>query len=446
MTEVIGIHALFGAFMAGVIMPDNMKFRNLFIEKVEDVSLVLLLPLFFVFTGLRTKIGLLNDGHLWGIAAIIIAVAVIGKFVGSALAARFVGQSWRESLIIGALMNTRGLMELVVLNIGYDLHILSDEIFTMLVLMALITTFMTGPLLDLINWMIPDKSDEQTASASGTRYSILVSFGSPERGRTLLRLANSFIRKSPDNSSVTALHVSLSNELNQFNSTEYERESFRYVKQEAKRLDLPVVTLFKPTVDIDKEITDTANAGQFDLLMIGIGRSVFEGSLLGRILGFTTKLINPERLYETITGKEPLFENTVFDDRTRQLIKNAKVPVGIVIDKDLEKVENVFVPIFSIQDSFLLVYAQKLIHHNNARVIILDAIGIIRQHPELKESIRSIEQVAPNHIALYQDKKLEREFMLKQDLMIISHDSWRKAVETHSIWLTHTPSVLIMKP
>ena len=432
--------------MAGVIMPVTLNFRAIFIEKVEDVALVLLLPLFFVFTGLRTDIGLLNGTHLWIITFFVIVVAVVGKFFGSALAAKFVGQSWKDSLVIGALMNTRGLMELVVLNIGKDLHVLNDEIFAMMVIMALVTTFMTGPILDFLNWIAPDKkSIGETKLAPTTKYNILISFGSPERGRTLLRLANSFIKKTPENASVTALHVSLSNDLNQFNSEEYERDSFQLIQSESEQLQLPVVTLFKPTVDIDKEITDTANSGNFDLLLIGIGRSVFEGSLLGRILGFTTKLINPERLYETITGKEPLFENTVFDDRTRQLIKSAKVPVGIVIDKNLEEVKNVFVPIFSIHDSFLLVYAQKLIHHSDARIIILDSSGIIKTHPELKESIRMIEQVAPNHISLQSNPKLDKEFMAQQDLMLISHDSWKKAVETQSIWLTNTPSVLILK-
>jgi Kef-type K+ transport system membrane component KefB len=119
-TEVIGIHALFGAFLAGVIMPSNANFRNLFIEKIEDISLILLLPLFFVFTGLRTQIGLLNDPYLWKICGFIILVAVTGKFFGSAIASKFVGQNWRDSLIIGTLMNARGLIELVVLNIGYD--------------------------------------------------------------------------------------------------------------------------------------------------------------------------------------------------------------------------------------------------------------------------------------------------------------------------------------
>ena len=146
-----------GAFMAGAIMPDITKFRNVFIEKVEDVALILLLPLFFVFTGLRTQIGLIGDPELLRITGYIILVAVAGKFVGSALAAKFVGQNWRDSLTIGALMNTRGLMELVVLNIGFDLGVLSPEVFTMMVIMALVTTFMTGPAIDLINFIFKRK-------------------------------------------------------------------------------------------------------------------------------------------------------------------------------------------------------------------------------------------------------------------------------------------------
>jgi len=110
------------------------------------------LPLFFVLTGLRTQIGLLNDGNLWPMCGLIILVAILGKFFGSSITARFVGIPWKDSLSIGALMNTRGLMELIVLNIGYDLGILSPEVFAMLVLMALVTTFMTAPSLDLINY------------------------------------------------------------------------------------------------------------------------------------------------------------------------------------------------------------------------------------------------------------------------------------------------------
>jgi len=447
-TEVIGIHALFGAFLAGVTMPNNVNFRSLFIEKVEDVSVVLLLPLFFVFTGLRTQIGLLNEPHLWMICGLIILVAVSGKFLGSTLAAKFVGQSWRESLSIGALMNTRGLMELVVLNIGYDLGVLSPQIFAMLVIMALVTTFMTGPALDIINKLMSGRKTiaithptEQTI-----KYNILISFSSPQKGVSLLQLANTLVKKSTRSTNITMLHLSPSNELNQFNQEEYERESLQPVEAAAKKMQLPITTLFKPSLQIDTEISQTANAGNFDLLLIGIGRSVFEGTLLGRIFGFTTKIINPERLYGTITGRERLFEHSLFDERIKSIIKNAKMPVGIFIDRQVKKIEDVFVPVFSISDSFLLIYAQKLIHNNNAKVIVVDSMGVIKQNPELRESIHSIEQAAPNHISLHDENNIDREFLVDQDLMLISLDSWKKAIENQTRWLPQTPSTLILRP
>lgn len=156
-TEAIGIHALFGAFMAGTIMPEN-KLRTILAEKIEDLALVLLLPLFFVVTGLRTQIGLLNSPELWAVTLLIILVAIAGKFGGSTIAAKFVGQSWKDSMIIGSLMNTRGLMELVVLNIGYDLGILNAEVFAMMIIMALVTTFMTGPMLNIIQKIYKNQS------------------------------------------------------------------------------------------------------------------------------------------------------------------------------------------------------------------------------------------------------------------------------------------------
>lgn len=149
-TSLIGIHELFGAFMAGVIMPREFNFRENFIEKIEDVSIVLLLPVFFIFSGLRTKIGLINDWSEWLICLMVILVAVAGKFGGCFAASRVVGKNWKDSLSIGILMNTRGMMELIILNIGYELGILSSEIFTIFVLMALATTFLTNPCLNLI--------------------------------------------------------------------------------------------------------------------------------------------------------------------------------------------------------------------------------------------------------------------------------------------------------
>ncbi len=149
-TEFIGIHALFGAFLLGAILPKTDGFAATLAEKIEDLVLVFLLPLFFAVSGLRTQVGLLNTAQGWALFGLILAAACIGKFGGSALAARFTGLTWRESSAIGVLMNTRGLMELVVLNIGLDLGVISPTLFTMMVLMALLTTFITSPLLQLI--------------------------------------------------------------------------------------------------------------------------------------------------------------------------------------------------------------------------------------------------------------------------------------------------------
>ena len=150
LTETIGIHALFGAFVAGVVMPPSTEFRIFLKDKLEAFGSYALLPLFFAFTGLRMQVGLLNDLKGWLLCAVIIVVAIAGKLGGSMLMSRWTGMTWSRSFSIGVLMNTRGLVELVVLNIGYDLGILPGRIFTMMVLMALVTTFMTGPLLSLV--------------------------------------------------------------------------------------------------------------------------------------------------------------------------------------------------------------------------------------------------------------------------------------------------------
>jgi Kef-type K+ transport system membrane component KefB len=149
-TEVIGIHALFGAFLAGVIMPADATFKRLLRERLETIGSVLLLPLFFAYTGLRTQIGLLDEANDWLLCLSIILVATAGKMGGTVAAARWTGLGWHESFALGALMNTRGLMELIALNVGYDLGILTPKVFTMMVLMALVTTAMTGPLLTLV--------------------------------------------------------------------------------------------------------------------------------------------------------------------------------------------------------------------------------------------------------------------------------------------------------
>jgi Kef-type K+ transport system membrane component KefB len=152
--EVIGIHALFGAFLFGAVLPKEDGLGKLLTEKFESVAVVLLMPLFFAFSGLRTRIGLVAGTEQWLIVAALIGLATLGKFGGSAVAARLTGMRWREASAIGVLMNTRGLMELIVLNVGMDLGVITPTLFTMLVLMALFTTFATTPIL---RWVYPDR-------------------------------------------------------------------------------------------------------------------------------------------------------------------------------------------------------------------------------------------------------------------------------------------------
>jgi Kef-type K+ transport system membrane component KefB len=149
-TEYIGIHAIFGAFLLGAVIPHDSIVARTFTRHLDFVVTVLLLPAFFAFTGMRTRIDLMSGIDQWLICALIIVVATVGKFGGTLAAARLTGLDWRTAAALGTLMNTRGLMELIVLNVGLDLKVISPTLFAMMVLMALVTTMMTSPLLGLL--------------------------------------------------------------------------------------------------------------------------------------------------------------------------------------------------------------------------------------------------------------------------------------------------------
>lgn len=151
-TETLGIHALFGAFLLGAIMPKDSRFVHAVKARLEDIAIVLLLPLYFAYTGLQTSVGLINSFEMWSYFAVIMIVAMAGKLGGAAVSAHLAGLPWREATAIGVLMNTRGLVELVVLNIGLEIGVISPALYTMMVMMAIATTLMTTPILD---WVYP---------------------------------------------------------------------------------------------------------------------------------------------------------------------------------------------------------------------------------------------------------------------------------------------------
>lgn len=179
-------------------------------------------------------------------------------------------------------------------------------------------------------------------------------------------------------------------------------------------------------------------------MLMGVRNSIYSGSLLGNILGFTTKIIDPDILIGQVTGKENMFDHSIFNERTKQLLNKSTVPVGIVLDKNFTKAEKVFLPLFGNKDADLLKYAQRLISNSESQIIIVDVSGYTKRHSEVKEIIRSIENIAPNHISLSYKQQLDKEFLDEMDLMMISMESWKNLIETKSIWISNVPTTLII--
>lgn len=266
-TEILGIHALFGAFIAGVVMPSNFGFRKVMMEKVEDVALVFFLPLFFAFTGLRTEIGLINTPELLLVCLLLILVAVVGKIGGCSIAARLVGESWKDSLIIGTLMNTRGLMELVALNIGYELGVLPPSIFVILVIMALVTTFMTTPILDFVEWRFRPKG------VASKKRKLFIFFGNPKSGTKLLWVYSTLFGKGLKDNHIAAIHYTKGTDINPTNATEFMNSSFNPINNYSKRINLDVENVYGVTDNIVGDILEKINSEKPAMVLIGTGPS-----------------------------------------------------------------------------------------------------------------------------------------------------------------------------
>lgn len=444
LTEIIGIHAIFGAFVAGTIMPPNISFRKILIEKIEDLAIILLLPIFFVITGLRTEIGLLNTPYLWKVTGFVILIAVAGKFAGSALSLRFVGQKWRESLIIGALMNTRGLMQIVVLSIGYELGVLTPGIFTIMIIMAVVTTLMTGPALNLIDRFLPDSKAIAEEKPVPSIFRILISFGNPENGKKMLGLANSFVKKSHEKTGITLLHLSPAYDLHKYNTEEYEQESFRPLFKEADKLEINIKTMFKASEDIERDIIDTANSGYFDLIIAGKAHSLYEGTLLGKFIQIIIRITNPERIYESLRGTEKLFSTSLFDGPTRRLIKSIKIPTGIFVDNNFTSTGSVIVPIYNSDDSFIFSHAGRLAVNNDSKIKVLDIFNQIEYNEDLKNSLQAIIDQSPGKIELVLHERIGDELSSNHDLLLVSMEGWHKIL--HDKRMISMPSSLIIRP
>ncbi len=283
-THRIGIHAMFGAFLMGAIMPKGSQFVRQLGEKLEDFTVVFLLPIFFAFAGLKTQINLINDRTLWLYTALIIAVACAGKFGGTVLSARLCGIDWRQSSAIGVLMNTRGLMELVILNIGLQLGVITDRVYAMMVIMALFTTAMTTPLL---YWVYPFRLFMGQGPQKGKRpagvFAVLVPVSLSRSGGALVQLAGMLGGPHPR---VTALylrrpvdHEAYRAGLDEPSAQRY--EPLEHAADQARKLGLEMEPLTFVSRDVPGDIAAVAAQRQVNLVLMGFHKPVIGQAILG---------------------------------------------------------------------------------------------------------------------------------------------------------------------
>lgn len=367
-TEIIGIHALFGAFIAGVIMPSNIGFRKVMMEKVEDVALVFFLPLFFAFTGLRTEIGLLDSPELWGVCALFVGMAIVGKLGGCAIASRLVGESWKDSFIIGTLMNTRGLMELIALNIGYEMGVLPPSIFVILILMALITTFMTTPLLVFFEKIFHVKE-----GLVDLKNKILLSFGKPESGKVLLSVIHFFLGEQLKDTELIAAHFTLGADVNPVKAEEYACKSFQPVREEAERLGIKLTERYKVTDKLIYEIARMAGKEKVRFLFVGAGQQ-FMREYAERLTEQRLPVLY--RFFRMLSRGTYALPGILHREKIEKMMREVDCPVAIFVNRHFYRPEHIYWIIGSGEDLFLAEYIVVLLAKGvNIRVVYREEIA-----------------------------------------------------------------------
>lgn len=448
LTEILGLHALFGAFVAGVVMPDNIKFRKIMTEKVEDVSLALFLPLFFVSTGLRTEIGLLNSPELWYMCGIFILVAIIGKFGGSLVAARFVGETWKDSLYIGALMNARGLMELVVLTIGYDMKILTPPIFVMLVLMTLVTTFMTPPLISFIQFCYQVFGKYKSHKVEWQQpqpgvFKVLLSFGRASNGQVMLDVAHQMFAHTKDKLEITALHLTVGSDVNPLHTDNFEEVSFGPILYGAQKLNIPLKTRYEVSNNAGQDICEIANKEGYDFLLVGAGISLSD--LPNDIAANQYRTSFYDKFLRHFKAPESWFyPGELLKDKTKMFIEQSLCPVGVFVNRKFVKASNTLIVIHFAEDLFLLNYADHLKQTTGSDLTILNLMSNEAKDIDLVTQ-RLFEYTELQHKAIvYNGNKLTQSVLSAYNFMLISYNTWNLLSEVSNEELQKMPSTLIL--
>lgn len=441
-TEILGIHALFGAFMAGVIMPSHVQFRKILTEKLEDVALSIFLPLFFVSTGLKTQIGLISTTAEWLVCVMFILVAVFGKVVGTAVPARFAGESWKDSWLMGALMNTRGLMELIVLTIGYEMKILSPSIFAMLVLMTLVTTFMTGPLLSLIEW-IYKKKDQTAVRAENLNFKLLISFGRASNGKVMLDVAHQIFSKGQKPLEITALHLTMGTDVNPIHVENFENVSFTPIIEEAKRLKILLETRYDVANNAGQYIVNTVNHENFDFLLVGAGISM--SALPTDVEAAKYNESYYKKYFSKLGAPQSWFyPGDLLKDKTKQFIQESNSSVGVFVNRNFQKATDVIIILKEAKDVFLLEYAKNLILMNQATIYVSELGDEIIKNHLSEAKVREFLNDYPQAVFI-RSANMPVDLLSKQNFMLISYETWLDVSENQKRALQYMPSTLIIK-
>ena len=437
-TEIIGIHALFGAFIAGVVMPTNIGFRKVMMEKVEDISLVFFLPLFFAFSGLHTEIGLINTPELWGVCLLFIVVAIAGKFGGCTLAARAVGENWKDSLIVGTLMNTRGLMQLVALNIGFEMGILSAQMFVVLLIMSLLTTFMATPMLSLVEKIFAKQEEK-----AHHHEKVLLSFGRPETGRTLLGMADLLLGHRLQNSQLIATHFTLGTDLNPAKAEEFAEESFIPLREEARHLNLQVDERYQVTDKLIQEMVHVAKKEHVDYLFVGAGQQFMQdNSTAPGKLGkrFTTI----SRWLKQLKDRPLHLPGTLLRQKLESIMDHVDCSVGIFVNRGFTQASHILLLVDSEDDLFLFNYARTRLGEQSMTI----RICFINEQVDKQLQSRIMNdfvQIDSNKFVL--DKPLTMNTFIenKETLLVMNYTTCEKLSKDQELF-AKLPSLLIIRP
>jgi Kef-type K+ transport system membrane component KefB/nucleotide-binding universal stress UspA family protein len=346
-TELIGIHALFGAFMLGAVMPKDGDFAHLMAEKLEDLVVVFFLPMFFAYSGLRTQLGLLDTAHAWLMCSLVIVVACAGKFGGSAVAGKLTGLTWREAGAVGILMNTRGLMELIVLNIGLDLGVISPTLFAMMVIMALVTTFMTTPLLELVYPRSELDATEAPKPLEMKRpsFTVLMCVAFDRSGPAMVNLARALIAEPLGHHKLYALKLIRPTDRASFFIIDQEETGMQGLApllERAEQIKVEVSPIAFVSPRPAQDICNVAEVKGADLVLLGWHKPVVTRTVLG---------------------------GTVAD-----VLESARADVGVFVDRGLEQVRRVLVPFQGTPDDKAALSLARRMTAGSAEVTILHVI------------------------------------------------------------------------